>query len=475
MSRRIGQSHAMLLLAVSACCGVAVAVELPKVIETQNDKAVTTAKPVEPAAEPSTVDRIKQPVSWFKWGADFRWRQEFLNNARTLDNTTDNESDYQRYRARAWFSLLPGENFAFNNRWTWEGRYYWQPDSKEGFQQDYIIADQLNVQIKNIGGDAKNIVTLGRQDIALHDGWLIMDGTPLDGSKTLFLDGVRGQFNFPDAKGSLDAAVFAQRAYADTWSPMVMAKNNATLTEQDEFGAYVDYGCKPDKVSSYDAYFIYKNNDKKLANGDQGEIYALGARAEHGFTNNVTGRVEGAYEFGRNNNSYTPSNGDLQAWGANSRLTYAFKDQSDNKLHMVGEFLSGDKPGTQTNEQFDVLWGRWPRFSELYAITQSSETRAGDYSNLYRLGPTWEVNPTQKLSFSTSYFALFADQRTYPNSVNFGDGYFRGQLFQAIMRYKFNRFLTGHLWGEYFIPGNYYSDARQDNAVFLRAELAFAF
>ncbi len=45
---------------------------------------------------------------------------------------------------------------------------------------------------------------------------------------------------------------------------------------------------------------------------------------------------------------------------------------------------------------FDVLWGRWPRWSEMYNIySYVQETRVGQTANLYRFGPTWSLSPDQ--------------------------------------------------------------------------------
>ena len=451
----------------------------------------TKEPPVKPAA-PSTAtysdsgvkpapqewaDEIKQPTDWFKWGADLRLRQEFHENAITLDNQApDNIWSYQRYRARVWASLKASENISINNRWTWEGRYWWEPAPRQGFEESYIIADQLNLQAKDLGG-SKSTITVGRQDIILNDGWLVLEGTPLDGSRTIFFDAARVQYQV-NPKQSVDVAVLATHSDADDWSPIIMSDDEAKLVEQDEVGAYLDYRWNPSKATQYDAYFIYKHDKDPIFAprlGDQGDIYTFGGRADHSFTENIRGRVEAAYQFGDRQNGFTPSTGEMSAFGVTSRATYAFKDQMDNKLHLSFEFLSGDNPSTNQNEAFDPLWGRWPQFSELYVYTVASETRIAEVTNIYRIGPTWEVLPNQRMNISMSYYALFADERTYAGSPGFGDGYFRGQLVQAFFRYKFNRYLAGHLWGEYFIPGDYYSNNRDDNAVFLRAELSLTF
>ena len=43
---------------------------------------------------------------------------------------------------------------------------------------------------------------------------------------------------------------------------------------------------------------------------------------------------------------------------------------------------------------FDVLWGRWPRWSELYNIySYIPESRVGQTANVHRFGPGWSLNP----------------------------------------------------------------------------------
>jgi hypothetical protein len=192
----------------------------------------------------------------------------------------------------------------------------------------------------------------------------------------------------------------------------------------------------------------------------------------------------GAYQFGeRKNDSLFPnSEGDLSAWGLNSRLTYLFKDPCNNQLYVGYEYLSGDDPGSSTNEQFDPLWGRWPQWSELYIYTYAVETRIAETTNLHRLNLGWLANPVKNMETSFNYHLLFTAENTKAGVPGFSrSGDLRGHLFTAILMYKFNRFLAGHLWGEYFVPGGYYEEgagpfvSREDPELFLRWEFMLTF
>ena len=118
---------------------------------------------------------------------------------------------------------------------------------------------------------------------------------------------------------------------------------------------------------------------------------------------------------------------------------------------------------------------RWNCCGTVHALgAENVMNRVAPVTNLIRVGPSWEANPTQKLTLSAAYYGLFANDRNNNNGF-LGNGYFRGQLITAVAKYKFNRYVSGHLWAEYLIPGDYYNEDNRDNAVFLRAELNLTF
>lgn len=444
-----------------------------------------------PVQEPSAVDQIKQPVDWFKWGADLRLRHEYLENVNTLNNEYPNDiSSYQRYRGRLWGSIMPMDNLSLNARITQEMRYWYEPQAQinanDGhFHTSYAILDQANVTIKDLAVE-KSTLTVGRQDVILLDGWLVLEGTPLDGSRTIFFDAVRYQMPLKDLNSSIDVALLAAHASPDKWVTAFGPSETAYgrdvyLSEQDEVGGYINYGWKPSDTFKLDAYFIAKNDDAEApANWSDGTIYTLGARVENKFNENLLGRVEGAYQFAEDyQQAYTPTSGDLSAYGATAKLAYMFNDSMKNEVALVGEYLSGNDPDTGENEAFVPLWARYPQWSEIFAYNFANETRPGEITNIIRLGPSWSISPTKKLSFTANYFALWADENTKFNNIGgqpyYGDDLFRGHFFQGILRYKFNRFVAAHLWAEYFMPGEFYSDNRNDDAIFLRAEINLTF
>jgi hypothetical protein len=326
-------------------------------------------------------------------------------------------------------------------------------------------------------------VKVGRQDIIFGNGWLVLDGTPLDGSRTIFFDAARATLDLKDANTSVDVIYIDQHAESDRWIKPFNDQDFLNI-EQNERGAILYVTNKSLSKTQLDGYFIYKNDRKVLGTepgdisagnvapwqaGSNADIYAFGARAAGDMDEHWKYRGEFAQELGRKNDV------DLMAFGANTRLEYHLNDKLKNRFRTGYEFLSGDNPHTAQNEQFDPLWGRWPQFSELLAYTVALENRPGETTNLHRWNLGWTTTLSEKLELSADYNLLFAARKdSYGTRGYFTENSnFRGQLFSALLNYKFSSHISGHLLGEFFFPGDFYNESRNDVAAFLRYELCF--
>ena len=168
---------------------------------TQAQTAATTAAPAAPSCPfEDLVQQAKNPTDWLTWGADVRLRNEYVNNALTLSEAgARHEQDYFRFRERLWASVMPVTNLSVNARFAAEEREWMKPSNagqygyRSGFEERYGILDNAYVKWNNIA-DQPLTLSAGRQDIALgdpDDWWLVLDGTPGDGSWTYFLDSIR--------------------------------------------------------------------------------------------------------------------------------------------------------------------------------------------------------------------------------------------------------------------------------------------
>ncbi len=418
------------------------------------------------------IDKVKNPCKVFSWGADERMREEYFNNAITLNQqAAGHEWQFERYRTRLWGTIKPCDEFEVYVRMAWEGRHWWNPQSKEEWQDNEVFFDNLYGKVKL--DPIHTTVTVGRQDIILGEGWLVLEGTPLDGSTSIYFDAVRSTTELKSLQTTVDLIYINQYAAANEWLPTMGAVSDLQI-EQNERGAILWVANKSLKGLEADGYFIYKHDDRVVTApedlGDQGDIYTPGVRLVEDFTENIRGRIEGAGQWGERNGE------PVCAFGLNSRLMYNFNDPYKQQVRLSWEYLSGNTPGSGTNGAFDPLWGRWPQWSELYVYTYAGETRIAETTNLDRVAVGYQVKPTDKMQIDLDYHVLFANENTDRGTAGFASsGNFRGQLFTSVLRYKFNKYLAGHLWGEYFIPGNYYASPKDSDAVYLRAELVFTF
>jgi hypothetical protein len=444
------------------------------------------AIPPEAAKPPATgmdaaddwIDKTKTPVPWMRWGADLRVRDEYfnaagLNKESPGTGTKAPETNWQRVRARWWTTVTPVKDMDLNLRFEWEGRHWSSPgEVHPSWAKEQVTIDTANIKLTNVLGTPLTL-TLGRQDIILGDGWLVLDGTPFDGSRTIFFDAARGTYNFKEINTTADFIYINQNHRGDALiEPLLDFKQN--VIEQDEQGFILWVTNRSIPKTEINGYYIYKAMDSAVApprGGDSGYIHTFGARIAGELSDNWKYRAEGATQFGERNGQR------LQAFGFNSKLTYLFKDPLNNQLRLAYEFLSGDDPKTTgTNEAWVPLWGRWPQWSELYVITVAAtlEQRVAEITNLHRIGMGWTINPLPKMAFAADYHLLFADENTQAGQAGFSQGNsFRGQLLTLLTTYDFTRHLKGHLLAEFFWPGHFYADPKDDMATMLRGELFF--
>ncbi len=473
----VAMSVSLAALLVAGLTGMAMAQAT-----TQPGAEPTLGKPkVDPVED--FIEKTKNPFPGFNWSMDLRTRFEYLNNTSTLNKDAANhETSYMRYRGRWWatlqpFKLMNFEDIEFHAKFTWEGRSWCENETINGWEQDrdQVLFDNLYVKYKKAFGLPLTI-TLGRQDLPF--AWLTGDGTPLDGSRTFFVDGVRFEYDAQEIKTKFDVAYFEADAQWDHWFPRIANKGVPALsTDQDEQGVMVYVSNKSLAKMQIDGYFFYKHNEHEMLplkgsggerrSGDDADIYTFGNRVAGDITNNLKYDLQLAGQFGQRDGR------DIAALGTLDRITYDFLDRYKNQAFFEYEYLSGDDPATTgTDEHFDVLWGRYPRWTEGYGFTYGLESRIWDLANTHRFGPGWSCKPMKDIDVALYYYFLFADENTVAGRAGFSNnGAFRGQMFVPYLKYTLNKHAFFRVMPEFFFPGDYYTDLRNDPLVFLRLEL----
>ena len=133
----------------------------------------------------------------FSWGGDFRFRLEELNDIPTSRPGFAFDMFYNRNRTRLWTKYGFNEDTDIFARLVNEFRIYDQARQDPGTWDPLgeVTPDQFYVDFRKLGGGLADL-RLGRQDFIYGTGKILADGTPLDGSRTFFADGIKATFNF---------------------------------------------------------------------------------------------------------------------------------------------------------------------------------------------------------------------------------------------------------------------------------------
>ncbi|HSV26971.1 MAG TPA: alginate export family protein [Sedimentisphaerales bacterium] len=446
-------------------------------------------------------DQFRNPAEGVELGLDLRLREVYARNIFGLDsrfgdpNGNWNDNHWQRFRARLAATVSLDADVTANTRLTWEFWNHCKPDdtppgplgffAEKNTDFDEAIIDILNVQFRN-AFDMPLTMTVGRQEIILGTGWLILEGTPGDGSRTIFFDAIRATYDVTSAS-KLDMIYIQQYDDASKWLKPInhgaVADRRHLTQNQDERGLILYYTNNDNPDWGYDAYYIYKNARRsswaKFYNvaGSDADIHTVGGRLFGNLDTNWSYTAELAKQWGnRDDNS-------MRGLGANTKLTYAFNDEQKSRVFCGYEYLSGDDPSTSSSEKFDTLWGDWSqsqRGGDLQSYMWAAEGALGEVANLHRLGAGHSFMPAPEWTILSQYNLLWADENPggvwpYPSPQFSNSGNFRGHMFSGLITYRCCSNFSTHFMLDYFFPGGYYDKNTNDPAFFARVCVEWTF
>ena len=137
--------------------------------------AASAEKPVEQEGPPL-----------FAWGGDNRTRYEFMDNWPRGNAVTTTYDEYLRFRTRVWGELRPADELLLRVRLGNEFRSYRNSPANNSRNKfpDELYVDNLFAQWREDGWGLK----VGRQEYLKGSYRILGDGTPGDGSRTIFFD-----------------------------------------------------------------------------------------------------------------------------------------------------------------------------------------------------------------------------------------------------------------------------------------------
>ena len=429
-------------------------------------------------------DEAKSQI--FKGGGDLRLRLEAFDDIPIIADppgvTRSGENSYFRIRPRLWGSAA-WEGITLYGRVANEFRHYLEPDTPSAWDwPDEIIVDQLYLDMPNLL-DGRVGLRAGRQDMIYGAGRVILEGTPKDGSRTIYFDAVKISLNL-GPNDTVDLLGIYNRAEAGLEiGPLDRDNTGFDRYDNDmtESGGGVYARLRRASAMPLDVYYLLKDESRwKGLAGQPAEpvrhpgrqTHTVGARLLPRLNDQVGFELEGAGQFGE-----TDDDRDIAAMMGYGGVIWTLPAEIAGvrpSLTASLYYLSGDDPDTDKEEGWNPLWSRYPQFSELYIYAFDAE-KAGYWSNVLYPSVTAAIAFDKSHKVSLSAGVLFAPEETGP-----GGGDRRGNLFTA--RYDFplatallhrGDRLVGHLLAEMLDPGDYYRV--DDRAYFVRGELAYSF
>lgn len=465
-------------------------------------KAEKPAKPAKPAGECKLSKAMKDMN--LRGGADIRIREEYFDDIPIIADppgvTRGGENDYFRFRVRAWAEADLMKNVTLKARLVDEMRLWAKPDAPTAQASSYDppdewVLDNLYVDIKGLANDKLDL-RIGRQELIYGTGKIILEGTPKDGSRTIYHNAIKatvktcpastldiiGIYNPPEDDLAIDSAERDLTGFTGYPNDLTESGGGLYLKSQKS------------KEMPFEAYLLYKNESDWVQAGrtnssllpwqtldvsnpakieiknESADIGTIGTRLLPAFSERLKGNIELAYQFGQRGDE------DISAFMIDAFLIYSCPMMEDMKpaIDYGIYYLSGDDPATAKDEGWDPLWARWPQYSELYVYAWDAEG-AAKWSNLAMPHAGLTLSPTKRLKTSALVGYMFAPEENGP-----GGGDERGLL--AVLKGEFTikeKWLTdkdklaGHLWLEMVDPGNYYNV--DDTAVFARWQVTYEF
>jgi len=418
---------------------------------------------------------------WFDWGADLRLRLVYFRNAVDFESSAFDTRFFWRTRARLWAKFGPffeeetldKENgLFFYARLTTEPRFF-MVGAEPTTQRDEGVWDNLYVEWKRIFG-APISLKVGRQDMIYGKAFVMIDGTPLDGSTTVYMDAVKATLHLDDVQTQIDVFGINNKGTEDRLDPINHSERwSVSEFDTKAFGVYAIN--KSIKDQEFHTYYIYKDeegirdhapNDPNL---DGRNVQTLGFLGQGKCCVNWDYYGEIAFQWGED------AKRRIEALGMQGEIGYTFKETPwTPRVLCAYTFLSGDDPDTPGEyEGWDPVFSRWPQWSELLLYRFAAENaRLGNFTNLHRVCLGVDVKPNRTLTWLNEFNLLLADEHSNGTAAPYNTGYTRGYLARSILKFKINKWCNGHLIGEYFIPGSYYDDGA-DEAFFIRWNLEF--
>jgi hypothetical protein len=319
------------------------------------------------------------------------------------------------------------------------------------FTMGEVIVERLSVSWRTTG-NLPTSVKIGRQDLVVGEGFLIQDGTPLDGSRTFYFNAAVGKVGI--AEGHTLGALAMYQPFEDDLLP-IANRQHTVLAERTgtTFGVMYD-GLFGDLTLQGMALHTQFDSSSRMHVTTRFLTFDL--RAVWKPLSLLAFTAESALETGRINaaGSETP----MQAYGGHAfaSLRPGLVALPGLRLDLGMLLLSGDDPATPEFEGWDPMYARYPKWSESVVYALAAERGSSYWTNISSLFCRLSCDLSTSVNLQVDYHHMRAPEQDRAGVALYGGGSLRGNLLLTALRWKLDNRLTGHVWWEKFWRGDYY-------------------
>ncbi len=370
-----------------------------------------------------------------------RVRQEYLPNVYYFD-PVEQDRNWVRYRTRGGLRWRPAAGHTFQIRLVNEFRKIYEPDTKVDWSE--IVIDRLSWRWRT-GGERPVTITAGRQEIIWEDGFLMLEGHPFDGSRSMYQTAIRGIVE--GERGAWDLSLIAN----EKRDPIALvADKKFALSDGNERAVAIRYFTPGGRQAGL---IVKSEKDPDRARPDF-TSWTLDLRQAGETRNGVRHIAELATQH--------------RSAGGESGFAYAARLEAGRELAektsgAVGcWYYSGD--GGRT-EAFRTPYGRWPMWSDMWVYSMVGEGGVAEWQNLLLPYAEFERALHRGADLRATLFVPYAQEPEWED---------RGLLATILVRLRLAPRLSGHLLWEWHVTGAY-PEETSENAHFLRWQLNYDF
>ena len=415
----------------------------------------------------------------FSFDALSRVRYEYLGNNYFLGYSGpgngfvpgNDRQSYFRFKFSAGMTASY-EDFVFGYiKLTNESRsYIYNDDGSSEYNINEFLIENLYIDLPKLLDSTD--IKIGRMDLPASEygeGFLIADGTPIDGDRTSYFNAAKIKYTMESGASVEFLGIYNSRV--DDMLPVFNANSPATqLNDSNEEGLVVYGRTDPSKDFYFEPYYMYKHEDPQPEGRLEDEIHTFGSYFKYNpDKSGFVLRGQGAVQISNYNNGVYGAFGgyvfaDLPIAGIVDPFTIGYV------------YLSGTNAtsGNGDSRGWDPLFSRYAWMSEIVSSLYTNESGYNCWTNLQMVKADVNLSPLPKTKIVLSNAFLFANDAVFDNPMTnspqmFGNGRYRGNLSIAKISYEFSKNFSAAAHGEYFKPGDFYMSGAKD-AVFFRLE-----